>query len=643
MTDIPYSYLRLNRLRIMARGNAVYDQKFHSGVNIIRGDNGSGKSTIADFIFFVLGGDLKGWKKAAEICDEVQAEISTPRGTLTLRREKVEGRPPVWVFFGGIEDAAKHGVDGWEKYPIQRVKSNVSFTEVLFRSMLVPEAQSDGASNITIHQMLRLLYSDQRTPAPRLFRFEQFDKQTIRVAVGDLLCGISDYKLFEVELEIRELCTKFIKIDNEWSSLLRSFPDQQEISVDAISLEISRLKKETEELEKQIETVDEAVTNQQSDEFNSNRRKALVDLKKRRAQTSKLTLTIESSELEYLEISRFLEHLRESLVLLHSAEKTSEQFGEIQFVHCPACLKEIVDSRDPTKCSVCGEPWDEEHIASRYNQIRLDIELQIKESEQLLTQEAAIVTQANKTYTKARGEYEKVYRNFAVLYEMSSSPRESYLASRYRSLGRNEKAIDQFKRSLQRADEMDRLSQEKKTVNGLLTSAKDRRKNLERTVAERRRSALKLVSNYASSILHADISGAQEEFATAEHVDLSFGDDAILVDGQVNFAESGNVFLKNAAILSLFLAASKDKQFFHPRFALFDNIEDKGMQPNRSHKFQELIVKLSTDMPIENQIIFTTSMMNPALELEDYVVGPYYDEFNKSLQLAKKTNPEGGS
>ncbi|WP_431197845.1 AAA family ATPase [Roseibium album] len=44
-------YLRLNRLRILRRGQTAYDQNFHEGVNIIRGDNGSGKSTIADFIF----------------------------------------------------------------------------------------------------------------------------------------------------------------------------------------------------------------------------------------------------------------------------------------------------------------------------------------------------------------------------------------------------------------------------------------------------------------------------------------------------------------------------------------------------------------------------------------------------------------
>lgn len=50
-----YSQFHLKRLRVMQGGDPVYDQSFHTGVNIIRGENGSGKLTIADFIFYVLG------------------------------------------------------------------------------------------------------------------------------------------------------------------------------------------------------------------------------------------------------------------------------------------------------------------------------------------------------------------------------------------------------------------------------------------------------------------------------------------------------------------------------------------------------------------------------------------------------------
>lgn len=53
-------FLKLNRLTIFTKsGKTAYDQNFHEGVNIIRGHNSAGKSTIGNFIFYVLGGDFK--------------------------------------------------------------------------------------------------------------------------------------------------------------------------------------------------------------------------------------------------------------------------------------------------------------------------------------------------------------------------------------------------------------------------------------------------------------------------------------------------------------------------------------------------------------------------------------------------------
>jgi hypothetical protein len=118
-----------------------------------------------------------------------------------------------------------------------------------------------------------------------------------------------------------------------------------------------------------------------------------------------------------------------------------------------------------------------------------------------------------------------------------------------------------------------------------------------------------------------------------QSLQLNFRDDAILVDGNMNFSESSNVILKNSAILSLFAAGARDERFYHPRFVLLDNVEDKGMEQIRSHNFQELIVSTSEQISASHQIIFTTSMMNPALEQERYVVGPAYTRERRTLDL----------
>ena len=48
----------VNRLYVLTEtGKVAYDEQFHHGVNIIRGTNSSGKSTVMRLLFYALGGD----------------------------------------------------------------------------------------------------------------------------------------------------------------------------------------------------------------------------------------------------------------------------------------------------------------------------------------------------------------------------------------------------------------------------------------------------------------------------------------------------------------------------------------------------------------------------------------------------------
>ena len=68
----------VERMRIDREGVAVYDERFHDGVNVIRGENSSGKSTILNFIFYGLGGDLFDWSAVAQRCTRVQSTAPSP-------------------------------------------------------------------------------------------------------------------------------------------------------------------------------------------------------------------------------------------------------------------------------------------------------------------------------------------------------------------------------------------------------------------------------------------------------------------------------------------------------------------------------------------------------------------------------------
>ena len=57
------------------------------------------------------------------------------------------------------------------------------------------------------------------------------------------------------------------------------------------------------------------------------------------------------------------------------------------------------------------------------------------------------------------------------------------------------------------------------------------------------------------------------------------------------------------------------------------------MEERRSHLFQRVIVERVTELKTPFQIVFTTSMMNPDLDQEDYTIGPLYTGERRSLDL----------
>lgn len=632
MTD-DFPQLHLNRLRVLRHGRIAYDQAFHEGVNIIRGENGSGKSTIADFIFYILGGEFSDWKEASGRCDEVQAEIATNHGLLTLRRDIGNKTSPMRVFFGGFEKAEEHALEGWETFPIRRSENRESFSQVFFRSLNIPEAQSAGASNITMHQVMRLLYSDQRTPSTRLFRFESFDRQDIREAVGDLVCGISGYEIYEINLELRDLDSEFSSASQKLASLIQALPvDQQLDRPDTIHTHRQQLTAEQINLYEEIKNVDEYVDASEASTFIKNRRSAFEQMSKQKLKIGEIEKSIQKHELELAELGEYQTFLQEHIDKVKLAERAYQSIGDIEFTRCPACLSHLEPPSDPHICNVCGQPTDPAEDRSKYNQIRLDLEIQLRESKQLFVEHENKIKSDRLTLRRLNQAYSKTLSDFSTKYDLSSSPREAFMAERHQRIGEINQELEHLTTMLSMAEEVQSLSLRKRELQNQIQERKDRKEVLERQAQKRRNVALNSISEWARLLLRSDLD-RQPEFRDPQLVSVNFRDDAIFVDGQMNFAESSNVYLKNAAIFGMFMAAGHDKKFNHPRFALLDNIEDKGMEPERSHLFQRLIVEYSTELANSHQIIFTTSMMNPKLELDEYVIGPHYTHERRTLNL----------
>lgn len=627
------SWMMIRRLRVLNGAQEAYDDRFHPGVNIIRGENSSGKSTIADFMFFALGGEFDRWKDAARNCTAVQIEIETPQSVLTFHRSVGSKTEPIFVFYGTMEASKGRGVGDWERLPIRRPPSGkeLSFSQVVFRAAGIPEAPNAGDSNITMHQVMRLLYADQQTPAGKLFRFESFDTRDIREAVGQLLIGINGYHLYEGQIQLRELKNQWLEKDRLYRAAMVGLPSSEGLaSVETLAKRLEELASTKARITDEISRVDALVNEELAEVFVAERKGMLAKVRSAASTLNDQDQNLLNLQDEIQEIEDFSKHLSEQVERLNSAETVAEALGEIEFQYCPACLKPL-DAADDTRCIVCHQVIDDEEARSKYFEIKIDVEMQLRET-------ALLLKARNAEFEDLKGEIRASRRNFASLqtefsarYDVSNSPRETFLAERNNFLGRIDREVLYLEELRSVLERLDKLSLERSHLNDSIVALEARLEKLASSASTRLRSALSAVSAIGCRVLKADLR-REDTFETAKSLDVNFGDDAILLDGKMNFAESSNVILKNSAILSLLFAACYDIAFWHPRMLIMDNIEDKGMEPDRSHNFQRILIAEAKKVKLPHQIIFTTSMLAPELEGSSYTVGPKYTRTNKTLR-----------
>lgn len=77
----------------------VFECEFHTGVNIVRGQNSSGKTTVLDLIAYNLGSENILWKQEALLCDYTIIEVSLNGKHACLKREiSDKAQNPMFIF-----------------------------------------------------------------------------------------------------------------------------------------------------------------------------------------------------------------------------------------------------------------------------------------------------------------------------------------------------------------------------------------------------------------------------------------------------------------------------------------------------------------------------------------------------------------
>lgn len=493
----------------------------------------------------------------------------------------------------------------------------------------LPEVKSD--SNITMHQLLRLVYLDQESPTESLFYFESFDKELTRETVAEILLGVYDEALYKAKLDLLSVQGELkeskgtIKIANAFfanpltksSAVIQSY-------LSNLANEISRL---TDEITKMREsTIKAKVKTREYETFQS-------EISALRRQQLELENDIKNLEMEILDSNFFIATLSKKIEALDSSIATRDYLDKLPLEYCPECLSKLDTNVPEGHCRLCKSPIDNTQGKAQALRIKLEIGFQIRESEQLLAQNIELKTEKENELKSVMVSLRTAQSQLDSSLKNVLTTADEQLDQLIQTKGFKEGEILQYKSFLETAIQYESIlkhheelqqkeSELTRFIEAKASTLKQKRREIDRNVSE--------IGIYL--LKHDEL--RQTEFQSADDFTIDYKQNIAYISNQyIKLSASSGFYLKMAARFAIFLASLKNSDMRYPRLLFSDNMEDKGMEENRAKNFQRTIIKYLQKIGNDNyQLIYATSMCADEYDNEQYTVGEKYSEDNKSLK-----------
>jgi hypothetical protein len=637
--------LFLKRLLIYTQeGKVAFDEKFHKGVNIIRGKNGSGKSTITHFIFFILGGAFNNWVPEAKKCAVVFGEVEMNGVIFTLKRELVftkdrdgnerfNDKVALQFFWGKLDESLNPPRDKyWQKFEFNTNQNAKSFSNVLFENLNLPIVKGDN--NITFHQILRLLYIDQESPTSSLFLYEQFDSQITRETVADLLLGVYNQELYDKK-------KRLVTAEKEFEDIRREIKATKQFFVDPLTLNPSHVKSIIENKQKEIAELEEKIISLRNEnkeeqyeessklEFQKLNEKAIAQ----REIINDLEHKIHDLIYEIEDSKLFVESLNKKIRALNNSIQTRQFLGKFTLEYCPECLTKLKPQENHNTCKLCKENIDESYGEVLARKMMQEISFQLLESQNLLTIDERELLDLTSKFESEQIKLYQIQHNVNSAMRNVRSYNSETIDNLLVDMGYVEGEIMQFRTLLENSEKYEKLLAKENELKVEIESL-----NYFVIRSEQKQEKLKIeinmaVKNEGVYLLNNDLL-RQDEFKAAKEFYIDFKNNITFLSNKYSkYSASSNFYLKVAARFAIFLASLSIDNMRFPRFIFADNMEDKGIEIERAQNLQKILIDRVSEYDKNSyQIIYTTSYITKELDESDYCVGEKYTEQNKTLK-----------
>lgn len=636
------SNLRLNELIVVQGDNYVFHEKFDHKINIIRGDNSTGKSSIANFIFFILGGDFTDFLPEAKRCDYVLAELIINGTLVTLRRNldqndnlDVKSKRPMFINVSPLSQAIQSQIKGWKIYQYSQTDKQESFSQKFFQLLNFPEISTENQETITMNQILRLIYIDQLSNLTDLMRNEDFDSPAVRDAVGNLLLGTYSDEKLKFERQLREVKKEYDKISSQTSAMRDIFKESSfEYNSSKIESKIQKLQEQLDKIsstianpEDHLKTAKPSVTKTELD----NERHKLIQIK---TKYQDLSEELKNTNFAYIDGKEFIKVIEDKINDIEISIETRKAFGALELKSCPACFERLEKINDH-HCSLCKQLIPDEVNLTRFSRMKLELEMQLKESKILLVDREEKIKSLKKLTKETSRSLIHIQKEYDLLTKKTGNTISNVLEQLFEKKGNLTFEIQYLYKQLDVISSYEEYRIRAEQLKAQQERLKSQIDDLNFDQRKKSIDAYQKINYYALKLIHSD-GDYEKTFKNGKKTSISFRGNKYYLDKRNRFSASSMVVLKNCIRFAIFFASVELDFFRFPKFILCDNIEDKGMVDERSKNFQDKVVEIATSAAIKDkdfQIIFTTSKISEKLNIPEYTVGEYYTPNNKSLNF----------
>lgn len=332
-------------------GFALSPTQFDRGLNVIRGENSTGRTTLLKLFEFGLGANLEIRHFIPEIkkCEKLVLEVELNEIPYTIDR-KFHGSQEIIVYQGRIED-------------IFRPRTTLlrgELSDFLLQRLGIPiisviDEYSGREKAITFSNIYDSLHIDQ-TKGFSEIQANLSEKE--RIAVFKLLTRVSVPDSYELLVKEDELSKKRSAGENEVEYLSRFLTEVEIFDPATITLRLREIDEEYLRTEDQLAEIQQHMQAQSS--YANPIREEILALEEAWAN-KKQELYFSSQTLQaYHELEN---QLAEDLDKAARVRASVNQLASFEFEQCPRCLQAITEDMKMKEleaiCSVCGRPFVE--------------------------------------------------------------------------------------------------------------------------------------------------------------------------------------------------------------------------------------------------------------------------------------------